>query len=364
MANSGDELNLLINDTMVPDVFVVQYMEQLSKNAVFYYMWIKMNYGNKSFNEEEALKAAPYPEKVVKEALAELISTGILLVKNQVYSFIDLKKREVNSYCKHVAAMGINPDTLQLTANEEARNLLAESISKTCFNGKMAYCYYTLIDKCLGEYDFTNDVVYYLFDIGKQRMIQYQYPRMCKLAEEWYKSGITTADKVDEYIKHDEDINKMTKLVGKITRKRLNEFDLTRIRKWVIDYKIDADMVEYAFRINEYRGNITTQIVEDTLALWKENGINTVDEATVFEDEKHKENKRKATKRKNKNSSWKTGSEAGIAVPGEEDTVSSEDTNSKETNNEEVREPVSENIKTTEPDDDILNLFEDDDEDD
>lgn len=351
MPNSNDELNLLVNDTMVPDVFVVQYMEQLSKNAVFYYMWIKMNYGNKSFTEEEALKAAPYPEKVVKEVLAELISNGILMSKKDIYSFIDIKKREVNSYCKHIAAMGINPDTLKLTADEEARNLLAESISKTCFNGKMAYCYYTLIDKCLSEYDFSNDVVYYLFDIGKQRMIQYKYPQMCKLAEEWYKLGIVTADKVDEYIKHDEDINKMTKLVGKITRKRLNEFDLTRIRKWVVDYRISPDMVEYAFRINEYRGNITTQIVEDTLALWKENSINTVEEATVFEDEKHKENKRKATKRKNKNGSWKTGAEAGIEAEDVESTVN-------------TREPDNQVTDINEPEDDILNLFEDDDEDD
>ena len=53
MANSGDELNLLINDTMVPDVFVVQYMEQLSKNAVFYYMWIKMNMVIKKFYKNQ-----------------------------------------------------------------------------------------------------------------------------------------------------------------------------------------------------------------------------------------------------------------------------------------------------------------------
>lgn len=353
MANSNDKLNLLINDTMVPDIFVVQYMEQLSKNAVFYYLWIKMAFGNGTFTSDEALKAAPYIEEDVKKALAELISAGLLMFKNDIYSFIDIKRREVNSYCKHVAAMGINPDTLSLTADEEARNLLAASISSTCFNGKMAYCYYALIDKCIGEYEFNSDVVYYLFDIAKQKRMQFQYPRVCKLAEEWYKQGINTVERVDEYIKREEEVHKMTKLVGKITRKHLNDFDITIITKWVSEYRISSDLVEYAFRVNAFREHLNTQIIEETLVLWRENNISTVEEAEIFEEEKHKENKRKATRRKNKGNNWKTGSEAGIEVQdkGEEES-------------DKVQNTANEGDIGLDIEDDILNLFEDDDEND
>lgn len=355
MANVSDELSLLIGDVTIPEIFVVQYMEQLNKNAAYLYMWLKLAFGNLNFTEEQAFKSAPYSESDIRESLAELIQVGLLLLKNNTYTFVDLKKREVNSYCKAVAALGINPDTLQLTADEETRNVLASSINKSCFNGKMAYCYYALIDKCIGEYDFSNEVVYYLFEIAKQKRIQYQYSSMCRLAEEWYKQGIISVDKVDMYLKREEDVAKMSKLVGKLTRKRLNEFDLNRIRKWVIDYKFQPELVEYAFRVNEYRGNLTTQIVEDTLALWLENGINSVESATVFEDEKHKENKRKASKRKNKTTGWKTGAEAGISGETGDNEESSVE------NVQALQSDISSDVQ--DENDDILNLFEDEDED-
>lgn len=351
MANAADELSLLIGDIQIPEIFVVQYMERLSKDAVFFYLWIKTILNDKDFSEEEALKAAPYPENTIREILAELITADIIFKKDDKYCFVDLKRREVNSYCKAVAALGINPDTLQLTADEQTRNVLAESINKTCFSGKMGYAYYVLIDKCIGEYGFSNEVVYCLFEIGKQKKIQFILQRMSKLAEEWYKLGIVNMEMVDRYMKREKDIEKMTKLVGKLTRKHLNDFDIERIRKWVIDYNLGSDIVELAFRTNEYRGNITTQMVEDTLTLWMENGVKTVDEANIFEEEKHKENKRKAVKRKNRNSAWKTGAEAGI-----------DNEEASDVKKDEVKETKEE--KPQDEADDILDFFGDDDEDD
>ena len=91
--------------------------------------------------------------------------------------------------------------------------------------------------------------------------------------------------------------------------------------------------------------------VETTLTKWVSSGVKDIDDATKFEEEQHKENKRKATRRKGTTgASWRTGAEAGIGETQVEapkaQAVSKED------------DPDDSNIP-----DDILDMFGDSDED-
>ena len=57
-------------------------------------------------------------------------------------------------------------ENMNFNDDEKQRKILAESISKSFYNGEMPYIFYRLIDKCLFEYKFETEVVYQLFSIN------------------------------------------------------------------------------------------------------------------------------------------------------------------------------------------------------
>ena len=81
-------------------------------------------------------------------------------------------------------------------------------------------------------------------------------------------------------------------------RKRLNGLDLDRVKSWAEDLGATEELVTLAFKENEFRSNLTLKNVGDTLTKWHDQGIKTAEEAARFSEEEHKENKRKATRRK------------------------------------------------------------------
>jgi len=82
-------------------------------------------------------------------------------------------------------------------------------------------------------------------------------------------------------------------------------------------YDTDEDMLTYAFRANEYKGEIRTTDIEATLSSWYEAGVRDVESASSYEEERHKENKSKFDRKKGRaGTSWKTGAEAGITEEG------------------------------------------------
>ena len=115
-------------------------------------------------------------------------------------------------------------------------------------------------------------------------------------------------------------------------KERYASFDAGEGKRFEDGQMTLEELVAYAFRVNEFRTNLTLKNVGDTLTKWHDQGIKTAEDAARFSEEEHKENKRKATRRKaNAGSVWATGEEAGIAAETKaeepKNTKASEDTN-------------------------------------
>ncbi|MCR5617195.1 MAG: DnaD domain protein [Clostridiales bacterium] len=322
---SGKDMNeLLLSDTSIEDLFICQYMPGLSKEAICLYLLLKMD-GSGKFSLKDVEDRSLFPKTETEEAMAELISSGLMSRnKTEKFVFVDIKKEEINSYCAGVIARGgAELSDLELSPLKKERDDLCSGISKTVYAGKMGYVFYRLVDRCLFNYEFETIVIYKLFLEAKERKFQYDYRAVEKLAEEWNKQGIRTADKVDEVLNRRQNVEQIKKLVGRITRKRLNEYDIERIEKWA-QLDISPDLIEYAFRVNEYR-DISSKNVDETLTGWVYAGIKTVDEASKYETELHKENSKKYKGQKKSGSyRGKDGSEAGITYVGKTEDVKEE----------------------------------------
>lgn len=244
------------------------------------------------------------------QALAELVQNDLLVSNGNSFHMSDIIAKEVDDFIRYNNAKSASGDMTD--EDMLRRNTLAESIQDTFFQGRMAYAFYSLIDKCLFEYHIEPTVVYGLFQEGLDRGIVRKISEMKSLARRWYEKGIVTSAALSEYKKTDKEIKDAVKLMGKLMHRRLNQLDLERIEKWVISLHCSCDLIDYAYRCNEFRGDIQTKHVEDKLVTWTSAGITTLDDAKKFEEENHKENKRKSAKRKARYTGAVTGAEAGI----------------------------------------------------
>ena len=338
---------LLLSDTSVPDLFIIQYMQDLSKDAVGLYLWLLMN-GMKEFSKEEADKFGLISPKDVEEALVSLVSALLISRRDDgTYVFEDIKKREVDTYIKNRSQNTDHLEGTALNSDEKARNVLADSINKTFYQGNMPYLFYRLIDNCLYDYAFDSAVVYSLFKEGRDRRIHLKVNPMYKMAEEWNAKGYKKPEDLEKYFRAKNDIEKMTAVMGRLSRRRMNGVDIDYINKWVGEYGATPDLAEYAFKVNEWRGNITFKHVDDKLKEWYAAGVSSIDAAQVYEAERKTENQNRDRKIRGKNRYFRTGDEAGIKI----DLKEEPDKKPKK-----KEDPVEQ--------DDILDLFGSDDEDD
>jgi DNA replication protein DnaD len=150
-------------------------------------------------------------------------------------------------------------------------------------------------------------------------------------------------------------------------RKHLTDLDISRIYSWVENLNATEELVAYAFRVNEFRNNLTLMNIETTLKKWFDLGIDTAEKAAKLNEEEHKENARKSAHRKTRSGTkWKTGAEAGLSLTDEEHSKT-EDKEPESGKKDKTKERSDEG-KANKDDggipDDILDMFGDSNEDD
>lgn len=311
--NSNKECTRLhIDDSQLPDIFLIKYAQDLGKNALLVYLWINMIGKTDSFDEDTVRKLKIIPDEEIDKALAELLSVSLISRNDKTYSFDDIKVREVEEYAQALNAKDNNSD-MHLNSDEQERTMLADSISKTFYQGELPYIFYRLIDKCLYEYKFDGIVCYKLFEEGYEQTIHRSNILMENMARSWYEKGYTDIESLENQLEINKRIKSLIKLTGSLMRKRLNGLDIDRVKEWAEEYGATEELVTQAFKDNEFRSNLTLKNVGDTLKKWHDQGVKTVEDAIRFSEEEHRENKRKASRKKpSGGASWRTGEEAGL----------------------------------------------------
>ena len=363
-----DYSELVISQSQLDDIFVVRYLQDLSREAVVVYLWLNMTSAGKEFDEETVKSYRVISESKIKETMAELLGAGLIASSGDKFVLEDLKRREVKDYVAVCKAKGEAGDVPGMMSDPEEHKMLAASISRTFFRGLMDYNYYRLIDKCLYEYRFEGTVCYKLFEEGYQRGILRKYNAMAGVASHWFEKGYTTAERLEQYLEKNSLKERLVKLCSKTMRKHLTDLDITRIHSWVDNLNATEELVAYAFRVNEFRTNLTLMNIETTLKKWFDLGIDTAEKASKLNEEEHKENQRKSVQRKNRSGSkWKTGAEAGLSSSGTS-SETTEGTVEEEPSKPDKAEKAADNGKNKKDDggipDDILDMFGDSNEDD
>ncbi len=273
---------LLVSDTLVPDIFITEYLPVLGGLAVKIYIYgLLVVRSRKTITENELSTRMGTDNETIKTALTELASHELITFTEKGFDFNDVKAQEIEKIYK--------PRTSQTPLNLLSATILSErekmmsDISKTFFSGVMSPSWYCEIDNWFDRYRFDPQVVYALFNECKRRKKLDSKAYIAKVAQNWSTHGIVTYQDLNAYFLSYDKINKIFKKVGQKLRKNITEFDEELITKWVEKMGFEFDVIEIALRKTSKLASPNLDFTNKILEEWFSHQLKTVLEVQQFE---------------------------------------------------------------------------------
>lgn len=276
--------SILFSDTLVPDIFLTEYMPSMDCDFVKIYLYcLFLSKYNKKSTPEELSKKLCIDINRVKEGLAYLESIGIISRKEGGIVITDLKEKEIKKIYRLKTTSTPEEAALSSERNKK-RNIIISAINNTFFQGLMSPSWYTDIDAWFDKYNFEEDVMYALFKhcydhngLSKNYII--------KVADNWYSKNIRNSFDLDRYfIEYQKLRDIRLKIVKKLKLSRnLTEYEEEYIEKWVMDYKYEFDIIELALKKTTAKTNPNFKYINAIITSWNENNLRTKEEILSFE---------------------------------------------------------------------------------
>jgi len=276
---------LLVSDTLVPDIFITEYLPVLGGLAVKIYIYgLLVARSKKAITESELSTRMGTDNETIKTALTELASHELISFTEKGFDFNDIKAQEIEKIYR--------PRTSQTPVNLLSSSMLSErekmmsDISKTFFSGVMSPSWYCEIDNWFDRYRFEPQVVYALFNECKRRKKLDSKAYISKVAQNWSAHSIVTYQDLNTYFLSYDKISKIFKKVGQKLRKNITEYDEELITKWVEKMGFEFDVIEIALRKTSKLASPNLDFTNKILEEWFSNQAKTVFEVQQYEEKK------------------------------------------------------------------------------
>ena len=297
-----DSKQILLDDTLLPDVFIGKYMMQLSEAAVKCYLYAKMAMKNGSSASVDNLSARlGLTLSEVQAALLELSGKGLIQSwkKGDKIQFEDLKQVEVDEYLYQKRKEKLAQPN-EVSIEGQARIQLERSIERTFFHGSMNTRWCLLIDKFLKEYGFDAQVVYKLFQHCQEKKRLKWEKDVDEIARGWARKGVKNFEDLSVLLAKDEQVEMVMRCLGRILRRRMTLFDENTINKWVNELPYAYEVIELAVKqMCSYSNSYSLDEADKILRLWFKMQLKNIPDIIEFEKEQAKKNKMKYQENRN-----------------------------------------------------------------
>lgn len=269
--------SILYSDTLVPDIFISEYMPSMEGDFVKVYIhWLFLCKYNKKADINDIASKLNMEVDRVKEAFLYLERVGVVTKKdNDCIVLNDLKEKEINKLYR-LKTTSSPEEAIFSSERNKKRNETIRSINNKYYQGLMPPSMYNNIDAWFDRYKFDEDVMYALF----QHCYQYNglHPSYIeKVAQSWYNRNIRTFYELEEYINEYE---KFKDIRGKIVKKlklgrNLTEYEESYVEKWVMEYKYDFEIIELALKKTTSKTNPNFKYIDSIISDWYNKGLDT-----------------------------------------------------------------------------------------
>lgn len=264
-----DSKTFLYSDTPVPDIFISEYLPELTGAQVKVYIYCTfLSKNKKKISEVQFAKTFGISEQEVAQTFKELLEKGLFQKKGKSYVVADIKDIEINKLYK--------PRTSPNEVDIDVKKTILSTINKKFFQGIMPISWYTNIEMWFNLYKFEDDVMFALFSYCNERgLLKYSY--VSAVAKNWAEAGIKNSFDLDEYfLKY----RKMKDISSKIARKLkrnapFTEYEEKYIKKWIDDYGYDMEIIDLALKNSVRISNPNLEYFHKILTDWNKKGLRT-----------------------------------------------------------------------------------------
>ena len=273
-----DFKSFLYSDTLIPDIFISEYLPALKGEYVKLYVYCVFlaKYG-KSPSVSEVARVLDISADMVKAGLTFLSNQGILTWGNEGVTLIDLKEKEINRHYRPKSISSPEEAAERSRLNEKRRQVIA-AINNTFFSGVMSPSWYLDIDTWFDLYNFEEDVMLLLFKhCFNNNGLARHY--IAKVAENWHHKGIRNSFDLDVYMQEYAKMKEVSKKVQRRLRirKPLDEHQEAIVEKWVNEYNFSFEIIDLALKSTTYATTAGFSYFDKILTGWRSRGLDTVE---------------------------------------------------------------------------------------
>ncbi len=268
--------DILLSDSLIPDIFLSDIMPDLPSDAVKVYLYciFLSKYAKEARTEDLAAKLGMTCD-TVNAALAFLERQELIIRTPQMISVVDLKEREIAKlYRKKTTS---EPQAaVARTALNVRRNQCLDSINKMFFQGLMSPSWYTAIDNWFEQYRFDEDVMVSLFKYCyDNNALNVRYIE--KVGATWSSRGITSHWELERYMELSEKTSEVGRHIAKSLRlgRKLTAYEERYLETWLRDYGFDQDVIELALEKTTGKTNPNFKYLHGILSGWHKDGLKT-----------------------------------------------------------------------------------------
>ena len=270
--------SLLYSDTLVPDIFINDYLPALKSEYVKLYVYCLFLVGkNRSPQPQDLARILDIPLDTIKTGLRCMENLNILSWTEDGVVLKDLKEIEINRFYRPKTTSTPEEASERGRLNVR-RNQVIDAINNTFFSGVMSTNWYTDIDMWFDQYGFDEDVMLLLFGHCRDNgALSKAY--VAKVAENMHSEGVKNSYDFDRYVGRYEE---MKAVAGKIQKKlrlrrRLNEYQEEYVKKWVWKLGFSFDVIEIALRLTVEKPEAAFNYFDAVLSDWHKKGLDTAE---------------------------------------------------------------------------------------
>jgi DnaD/phage-associated family protein len=268
--------SVLYADTLIPDVFISEYLQALDGDSLKVYIYILfLGKHNKTASSYELSRKINMEVEKVKESIEILSNYGLIEKKENKIVFVDLKEKEIKKLYR-LKTTSLPSDAVQNNEKNKNRNSIIYAINEKFFQGLMSPSWYTDIDAWFERYKFDEDVMYTLFQHC------YDYKGLAKnyiekVAESWFNRSIKTSLDLDQYYIQSQKIKEIrNKIIKKLKLGRmLTEYEEDLVEKWCSKYEYDFDIIEIVLKRTTGKTSPNFNYIHTVLTDWNSKGLRT-----------------------------------------------------------------------------------------
>jgi DnaD/phage-associated family protein len=275
--------SVLYSDTLIPDVFISDYLPSLDGDSVKIYIFIQyLGKHNKSANLTEISKTLSIEIERVKDSLQLLENYGIIEKKDKKTLLVDLKEKEIKKLFRRKTT-SLPEEAIENSEKNKRRNATVYAINEKFFQGLMSPTWYTDIDTWFERYKFDEDVMYTLFQhCFDHRGFSKNYIE--KVAENWFNKNIKTSLDLDTYYIENQKLREIRNKIAKKLKlgRMLTEYEEELVENWYSNYNYEFDIIEIVLKRTTGKTSPNFNYINSVLTDWNSKGLKTKEEIMEY----------------------------------------------------------------------------------